>query len=269
MKKNTEELYYGYRVVAYISILLIGGGTAVIALGIAFTILGYSTWVLILCWILGLVLFVFGMFWQLTLGVTTDSRKVEVLTDVFSEKLATIWDGKGKMVDIGTGRGRLAVEIAKRFPEAQVIGVDTWTKKWSVFGQTKGGAEENARISKVSDRCTFQYGNALDLPFQDGEFQLVVSSFTFHEIHVSDLTVLFKEIARLLAPGGAFLILDGFAGSYLKAYKVTSVEGLIEKIQQLGFEDVKHEPLQEAGVDLGWFPRHFWEMDFLSGIKKS
>lgn len=269
MQKDTEELYYGYRVIAYISILLIGGGTAGIAAGIAFIILGYSTWVLILCWVLGLILLAFGVFWQLSMGFTTDSKKIESISQNFSERLATIWGGKGKVVDIGTGRGRIAIEIAKMFPEAQVIGVDTWTKMWSVFGQTKGGAEENARISKVNDRCTFQYGNALDLPFEDGEFQLVVSNFTFHEIHASDRTVLFKEIARLLAPGGAFLILDFFAGSFLKAYKVTSVEELMGKIQKLGLADVKHEPLKETGVDLGRFYRHFWEIDFLSGRKKA
>ena len=79
--------------------------------------------------------------------------------------------------------------------------------------------------------------------------------------------VLFEEIARLLAPGGTFLILDFFAGSFLKAYKATSVEELLEKVQQLGVEDVKHKPLKEVGVDLGRFYRHYLEIDFLSGTR--
>ena len=76
---------------------------------------------------------------------------------------------------------------------------------------------------------------------------------------------LFKEIARLLAPGGTFLILDFFAGSFLKAYDATSVEDLIEKVQQLGIKDVKRKALRDTGVDLGWFYRRYWEVDFLSG----
>jgi len=269
MKGNTEELYYGYRVITYIGIGLIGGGIAGIALGITFTILAYSTWVLILCWVLGVVSLALGVFWQLSMGFTTDSKKIEFLTNYFLDRFEAIWDGKGKVLDIGTGRGRVAIEIAKRFPEAQVIGVDIWTKMWSVFGQTKVGAEKNATVAKVDDHCTFQYGNALDLPFEDGEFRLVVSNFTFHEIHTPDRMILFKEIARTLSPSGTFLILDFFAGSFLKAYKVTSVEELFGKIQQLGVEDVKHEPLKETDIDLGKFYRHFWEIDFLSGRKKA
>jgi len=269
MKKNTEELYYGYRAITYVVIGLIGGGIVGIALGITFTILAYSTWVLILCWVLGVVLLALGVFWQLTMGFTTDSKKIESLTDYLLDRLEAIWDGKGKVLDIGTGSGRVAIEIAKRFPEAQVIGADTWTRMWRVFGQTKEGAEKNATIAKVGDHCTFQYGNALDLPFRDGEFQLVVSNFTFHEIHTPDRMILFKEIARTLSLGGTFLILDFFAGSFLKAYKATSVEEFLRKIQQLGIEDVHHKPLKETGIDLGGFYRHFWEIDFISGRKKA
>jgi len=96
----------------------------------------------------------------------------------------------------------------------------------------------------------------------------VVSSFTFHEVHAPDRKVLFKEITRVLAPSGTFLILDFFSIAFvLKGYKVTSVEELLEKVQQLGIEDGKIKPLKETGVDLGRFYRHFWECDFLSGRK--
>jgi SAM-dependent methyltransferase len=204
MRENTEELYYGYRVIKYISIGLIGGGIVGIALGITFTVLAYSTWVLALCWALGAILLLVGVFWQVTMGFTTDPRKIESIADNFLDRLEAVWDGKGKVLDIGTGRGRVAIEVAKRFPDARVIGMDIWPKMWSVFGQTKAGAEKNATIAKVGDRCTFQYGNALDLPFEDGEFQLVVSNFVFHEVNAPDRMILFKEIARALAPGGTF-----------------------------------------------------------------
>ena len=39
--------------------------------------------------------------------------------------LRNIWDGKGKVLDIGTGNGQTAVMVASQYPEAQVIGVDT------------------------------------------------------------------------------------------------------------------------------------------------
>lgn len=269
MKDNTVELYQGYGVIPYIVIGSIGLGIVGIALGIVFTVLAYTAWVLALCWALGIILLLTGVFWQVTMGFVNDPNKIEAIADSFSDKLETNWDGKGKVLDIGTGRGRLAVEIAMRFPDAQVIGIDLWTKMWSVFGQTKAGAEKNAIVAMVGDRCTFKYGDATKLPFEDGEFQLVVSNFVFHEISTPDKMILFTEIARVLAPGGTFLILDFFSGSFLRAYKVKSVVELVEKIEQLGIEEVKHEPLLEAtDIDLGRFYRHFWEIDYLSGKKK-
>ena len=254
--------YYGYRVNTYIAVALIGCGIAGIALAITFTALAYSTWVLILCWVLGAILLISGIFWRLSMGFVNDAEKIKSVEDNFLNLLETMWDGRGRVLDIGTGRGRTAVKIAKRFPEAQVIGVDTWAKPWALWGQTKAGAERNAMIENVSDRCTFQYGNALDLPFQDGEFQLVVSTFAFHEVRVPDRTLLLKEVVRVLAPGGRFLICDLFP----RGYKVRNAPELLTKVRELGAEDVKHKTLKEAGVNLGGLA-HIWGGAYLSGRK--
>jgi len=265
MEETADKPYYGYRINRYITAALISLGIAGIACGIAFAVASYAVWVLVLCWVFGLIFLACGIFWHLTMDFTADWNKMLSIRDTFLNELDAVWDGRGRVLDIGTGRGWVAIEIAKKYPAAQVVGIDIWTKFFKLMGQTKAGAERNARIAKVSDRCTFQYASALALPFKDGEFQLVVSSFTFHEIHAPDKMTLFQETARILAPGGTFLIMDFFAGSFLKAYKATSVEDLIEKVQQLGTKDVKNKPLKETGVDLGWFYRRYWEVDLLSG----
>jgi len=125
-------------------------------------------------------------------------------------------------------------------------------------------AEKNATIEGVSGRCTFQTGSALYLPFKDGEFQLVLSSFVFREIKVSDRRVILKEAVRVLAPGGVFVICDSFSGSLLKTYKVKNMPEQLEKVQQMGFENVKYESLKDAGVNLGGLV-HLWEIGYLSG----
>jgi len=68
-----------------------------------------------------------------------DPAQLKVLDENFLDLLRTVWDGTRKVLDIGTGRGRVAVSIAKEFPEVQVTGVDIWTKMSSVFGLTKEG----------------------------------------------------------------------------------------------------------------------------------
>ena len=262
MKGNQGKPYYGYKINKYITAALIGSGIIGIALAIIFTISMYPTWVLILCWALGAILLIGGVFWHFSVGFVNDPKKIDKFQDNFAYQLRTVWDGQGKVLDIGTGLGRAAIEIARQFPQAQVIGTDTWTKKWRLWGMMKEGAEKNALIEKVSDRCTFQQGSALKLPFKDGEFQLVVSSFVFHEIPVSDRTVLFRELVRVLVPGGHFLVSDLFP----RGYKVKNTPELLKKVEQLGVEDVRHKTLKEAGIDLGGLYR-IWGIAYLSGRK--
>jgi len=260
MKENLEKPYYGYSILRYFTVALIVGGIVSIALAIVFT----TTGILILGLILGAILLSSGVFWHLSMGFVNNPEKIELLKDNFSDLLGNVWDGNGKVLDIGTGLGRVAIEIAKQFPEAHVAGVDTWTKRWKLFGMTKTGAERNARIESVRGRCAFQTGSALDLPFADGEFQLVVSAFAFHEIKVPDRIVLLKEAIRVLAPGGMFVICDLFSGSLLKTYKVKSVPELLEKVRRMDIEDVKYVSLNEAGVELGGLA-NIWEIGYLSG----
>ena len=263
MKGRIEEPCYGFRSSIFITLALIGGGAVVILLAIAFTVLSYSTWQLALCWFLGVILLVIGLLWDSMSSVAYPAN-IKALEENFLSQLRTLWDGKGKVLDIGTGSGRLAVPIAREFPEANVTGVDIWQTVWSSWGLNKERAEKNAIVAKVDDRCLFQYGSALELPFEDGEFALVVSGFTFHEIRVPDRTVLIKEALRVLAPGGILLICDLFP----RGYGVRNVPELLEKVHNLGVDNVGHKSLKEAGVDLGRLS-FIWKMSYLSGKKSS
>jgi SAM-dependent methyltransferase len=265
MRRNTQKPYYGFNAVRYITYALIGVGLTVIGLAIALTSLKYSVWALILCWGLGAVLFIAGILWHLFMGFASNPKKIDLLQRDFLGHLGKTWDGRGKVLDIGTGSGRAAIEIAKYFPEAHVVGMDLWSKGWRFFGVSRTQAEDNARIESVSNRCVFQQGSALDMPFEDGEFQLVVSSLVFHEIRVRDRTELFKEAIRVVAPGGIFVILDTF-NSLDRAYKTGNVSELLEKIEKLGAEDVKHRSLKEAGIKLGGMS-HFWKITYIFGRK--
>jgi ubiquinone/menaquinone biosynthesis C-methylase UbiE len=145
--------------------------------------------------------------------------------------------------------------------------MDLWSKSWRFFGVSRAQAETNARTENVGNRCVFQHGNALDMPFEDGEFQLVVSSFVFHEIGIPDRTDLFREAIRVVAPGCIFMIVDVF-NALKKAYKVEDMSKLLEKIEGLGVENVEHKSLKEAGVRLGGMA-HVWRIGYISGRKSA
>jgi SAM-dependent methyltransferase len=241
-------------------------GTVCVVLAIVLNASGRSTAISIACWSLAVILFAVGFLWYLAFGFATDPGKIQRFHDSFAQQLGALWDGRGKVLDVGTGLGRAAVEIARRFPEAHVVGVDTWTKKWEFWGMSESGARRTAEIEGVSDRCTFVRADAAMLPFDNGEFELVVSSLSFHEVKVPDRTALFEEVVRVLRPGGAFLICDMFGGRLLNAYRVQSMPQLLQRVRDMGVEEGQFIDAGRAGVDLGGLAR-FWRPGYLIGRK--
>jgi ubiquinone/menaquinone biosynthesis C-methylase UbiE len=58
----------------------------------------------------------------------------------------------------------------------------------------------------VGDRISFRKGDAVQIPFPDASLDLVTSTLSLH--HWSEPIAVLDELARVLRPGGAFLILD-------------------------------------------------------------
>jgi len=118
------------------------------------------------------------------------------------------WDGRGKILDIGTGSGSLIIKLAKSFPKSFLTGIDYWGGNWEY---SKAQCRRNAEIEEVSDRIDFLKASAAELPFNDGEFEVIVSCLTFHEVKDrKNKTEVIKEALRVLKPGGVFVFLDLF-----------------------------------------------------------
>ncbi|MGM0865888.1 MAG: class I SAM-dependent methyltransferase [Bacillota bacterium] len=116
--------------------------------------------------------------------------------------------GDENILDIGTGSGSLIIKLAKTFPTSRLTGIDYWGGNWEY---SKAQCEQNAEIEGVSDRIHFLKASASILPFQDDEFDVVVSCLTFHEVKdTSNKTDVIKEALRVLKPGGEFVFMDLF-----------------------------------------------------------
>jgi ubiquinone/menaquinone biosynthesis C-methylase UbiE len=112
---------------------------------------------------------------------------------------ATDWVATGEAADLGCGPGYLAIELARCAPELRVTGVD-------LSDAMLTQAIANARLAGVAHQTDFRTADAAALPFPDASLDLVVSTFSLH--HWDDPTPIFNEVARVLRPGGAFLLLD-------------------------------------------------------------
>ena len=106
----------------------------------------------------------------------------------------------GKVLDIGTGPGFIAIEIARLLGErAEVIGMDLSPAMLAV-------AEENGRRAGVANAITWQIGDADAMPMEDDEFDVIVSSGSLH--HWEDPVAVFDEIERVLKPAGHYIVRD-------------------------------------------------------------
>jgi ubiquinone/menaquinone biosynthesis C-methylase UbiE len=118
------------------------------------------------------------------------------------------WDGKGRILDIGCGSGALIIALAKKYPQAQAVGVDTWGGQWEYSQKV---CEANAALEGVAGQVTFRQSSAAKLPFEDGAFDAVVSNLTFHEVNdTRDKKELIREALRVVKPGGSFAFQDLF-----------------------------------------------------------
>ena len=99
-----------------------------------------------------------------------------------------------RALDVATGTGDLAVELARRVaPGGEVIGSD--------FSE---GMLERARTK--APELTWEWGNALELPYPDDSFDAATVGFGARNF--SDLERGLAEMARVVKPGGRVVVLE-------------------------------------------------------------
>ena len=118
------------------------------------------------------------------------------------------YKGNGKILDIGVGSASLIIKLAKSFPKASLVGIDYWGEDWEYSKQI---CETNAEYEGVLDRINFIKASASNLPFNENEFDIVVSCLTFHEVKdETDKLKVLNEALKVLNKGGQFVFLDLF-----------------------------------------------------------
>ena len=97
--------------------------------------------------------------------------------------VSKIQNPKSKIVDVGTGSGVIALTLAMKFPEAEILAVD-------ISDDALALAQENAARVKLADRVRFLKSNLLENV--DGTFDLVVANLPY--ISIQDRHTLSREV---------------------------------------------------------------------------
>jgi ubiquinone/menaquinone biosynthesis C-methylase UbiE len=122
-----------------------------------------------------------------------------------------------RALDLGTGTGGAAFTLARRFPEAEVIGADIAAQ---MIEQARRNLPDDLR-----GRVRFEVADAAKLPYRDGEFDLV---------GLSNMIPFFDELDRVIAPGG-FLIVAFSGGAETPIY--VPFDRLRRELEPRGFAD--------------------------------
>jgi ubiquinone/menaquinone biosynthesis C-methylase UbiE len=100
---------------------------------------------------------------------------------------------KGTLLDVGCGTGKLLIEAGRR--GIRGIGVDTNREMLQL-------AEEQVKKHNLSRRIELKHGDATLLEFDDGTFDVVVSTLMVSELHPEQLKTFLTEAARVVVSGG-------------------------------------------------------------------
>ncbi|HYM46221.1 MAG TPA: ubiquinone/menaquinone biosynthesis methyltransferase [Solirubrobacteraceae bacterium] len=114
--------------------------------------------------------------------------------------LARVGPGS-RVLDVATGTGDLAIELARRvWPGGEVVGSD--------FSEGMlARARSKAAVADLKDvKPTFEWGDALELPYEDDSFDAATAGFSARNF--SDLSRGLAEMARVVRPGGRVVVLD-------------------------------------------------------------
>ena len=145
------------------------------------------------------------------------SRRYDLLNTVMSGGMHHAWrrrtadvatrneDGEapsassGQVLDVATGTGDLALELAGRPGISRVVALDFAPRMLS-------NAQAKAARRNLSERVRWVLGDALTLPFANDRFLCVTSGFGLRNF--TDTEAALREMARVIKPGGRVVILD-------------------------------------------------------------
>ncbi|MEM6535785.1 MAG: class I SAM-dependent methyltransferase [Pseudomonadota bacterium] len=160
---------------------------------------------------------------------SADAMRRAALAELAREIAGTV-QSDHQVLDLACGTGRFMAQTLRAFPRLALTGLDL-SPAYSDAARKTVRAWRQARVVEAAGE---------NMPFEDGAFDSAVCIYLFHELPPRVRPKVIAEAARVLKPGGAFIVADS-----LQFGDDRKLDGFLEYFPE-GF----HEPYYKGY--LGW-----------------
>jgi len=122
----------------------------------------------------------------------------------------------GKILDIGSGKGRFLLELLARGYVVTSVDIDHTEQRFARLNVAYEGLDERVRFLQADATC---------LPFGDAGFGTIVSVNALH--HFTDWKPLLSELLRVVDPRGTILLADFNETGYAVLDRIYAAEGKV------------------------------------------
>jgi tRNA (cmo5U34)-methyltransferase len=137
--------------------------------------------------------------WQFHFDPDTYLAEIHEDIDVYEEFQDQLADACGsgfdQVLELGSGTGETAARLLARNPGVELLGIDESDAMLKV-ARARLGSEARFEVARLQD------------PLPDGPFDLVATALCVHHLDAGEKRSLFSRVARVLRPGGRFVLGD-------------------------------------------------------------
>ncbi len=119
----------------------------------------------------------------------------ELATSRAAQRLSA--GGPATILEVGVGPGHILSAVGRRNKSAIIVGIDV---SMGMLNQSR------RRLKKRNVEAKLVLGDAVQLPFRDGSFEGVVTSYLLDLFRQEQIPDALREMCRVLAPGGRIVV---------------------------------------------------------------